>query len=53
MGGVWVQLLGGQGVRARVILALLECSWNAPAVSLIHPAFDESGSLGYRLREYE
>ena len=28
-GGVCVQLLGGQGARARV-LVLLECSWNLP-----------------------
>ena len=43
---MWVQLLGGQGARARVILILLECVWNAPAVSLVHPAFDDIGSLG-------
>ena len=26
--------------RARVILVLRECFWNAPAVSLVLPAFD-------------
>ena len=46
MGRVWVQLLGGQGARARVILVLRECIWHAPAVSLVPPAFDNTGSLG-------
>ena len=46
MGGVWVQLLEGQGFRALVILVLRECIWNAPAVSLILPAFDDTGSMG-------
>ena len=44
--GVWVKLLGGQGGRARVILVLCEYIWNAPAVSLVLPAFDDAGSLG-------
>ena len=30
----------------RVILVLRECIWNAPAVSLVFPAFDDIGSLG-------
>ena len=47
VGGVWVQLLGGQGARTRVILVLRECIWNAPAVSLVLPAFDDTGSLGF------
>ena len=48
MGGwVWVQLLGGQGASARAILVLRECIWNASAVSLVFPAFDYTGSLGY------
>ena len=34
MEGVWVQLLGSQGARSRVIFVLRECIWNAPAVSL-------------------
>ena len=46
MGGVWVQFLGGQGARARIILVLRECIWNAPAVSLALPAYDDAGSLG-------
>ena len=46
-GGVWVQLLGVQGSRARVILVLRECIWNAPAVSLVFPTFDFTGSLYY------
>ena len=45
VGGVWVQLLKVLGVRARVILVLRECIWNAPAVSLVFPAFDDTGSL--------
>ena len=44
-GGIWVQLLGGQGANARVILILYECIWNEPAVSLVLPAFDDTGSL--------
>ena len=32
-GGVWVQLLRGQGIRA--LLVLRECIWNAAAVSLV------------------
>ena len=46
MGGVWVQFLGGQGACTRVILALRECIWNVPAVSLVLPVFDDTGSLG-------
>ena len=46
VGGVWVQLLGCQGSRARVVLVLRQCIWNAPAVSLVPPAFDNTGSLG-------
>ena len=45
-GGVWVQLLGGQGAYAHVILVLCECIWNAPVVLLVLPAFDDTGSLG-------
>ena len=37
-------------VRARIILVLLECIWNAPAVSLFLPAFVHTGSSGYPLR---
>ena len=44
--GVWFQLLWGQGARARVILVLHECIWNKPAVSFVHPAFDDTSSLG-------
>ena len=43
VGGDWVQLLKGQGSRACVIR---ECIWNVPAVSLVLPAFDSTGSLG-------
>ena len=46
VGGVWAQLLGGQGARAYVILVLRECIWNAPAVSAVLLAFDNTGSLG-------
>ena len=44
--GVWIQLLGGQGTHACVILVLWECIWNAPVVLLVLPAFDDTGSLG-------
>ena len=44
--GVWVQLLEGQDARARVIFVLCEGIWNAPAVLLLLPAFDDTGSLG-------
>ena len=37
---------GGQVARARVILFLRECIWNAPAVSLVLPALDNTGFLG-------
>ena len=48
MWGVWVQLWGGGGqvTRVRVIFVLLECIWNARAVSLVLPVFDDTGSLG-------
>ena len=46
VGGVWVQMLGDLGARVRVILVLRECTWIAPAVSLVLPAFDDTGSLG-------
>ena len=46
MGGVWVQLLGDQGARTRVVLVLLECIWIAPLVSLVLPAFDDTGPMG-------
>ena len=46
MGGVWVQLLEGQGVRACDILLLREYIWNTPAVLLVLPAFDDASSLG-------
>ena len=38
---------GCQGTRARVILVLRECTWNAPAVSLVLPSFDDIGPLGF------
>ena len=38
-GGVWVQLLEDEEARARVILVLRECIWNASAVSLVLPHF--------------
>ena len=39
------------GARARVILVLCECIWNAPAVSLVLPTFDGTGSLDSPLRK--
>ena len=38
-------------ISARVILVLGECNWNTSAVSLILPAFDDTGSLGSPLRQ--
>ena len=46
VGGVWVQLLGGQGACACVILVFRECIWNAPSLSLVLPAFVDTDSLG-------
>ena len=46
MGGVWVQLLRGQGAHARVILVLRQCIWNAPTVSVVLLDFVDTGSLG-------
>ena len=37
---------GGEGARALIILVLHECTWNAAAVSLVLPAFDDTGSIG-------
>ena len=37
----------GSRNRARVILVLRECNWSAPAVSLVLPAFDVTGSLSF------
>ena len=39
-------LLGGQGAYTHVILVLRVCIWNAHTVSLVLPAFDDTGSLG-------
>ena len=45
------QLLGGQGARARVILVLRECIWNAHTVSLVLPSFDDTAPwVLFRLR---
>ena len=35
-----------QGARLVFFFFLSECVWNAPAVSLVPPAFDVTGSLG-------
>ena len=51
MGRVWVRLLGIQGPRARVILVLRECMWNVPEVSIVLPAFNDTGSLVYPPRQ--
>ena len=45
-GGSLGLIVGSQGARARVILVLRECSWNALTVSLVFPGFDNTGSLG-------
>ena len=52
MGGVWVQLLGGQIARALLILVLREWIWNVPAVSLVLQNFDGTCSLGYPPRRF-
>ena len=46
MGIVWAQFLGDQGDSVRVILVLRECILNASVVSLVLPAFDDTGSPG-------
>ena len=41
-------IIGGSGgACARVNLVLHECIWNGPTVLLVHPAFDDTGSLGF------
>ena len=44
-------MLGGLGARTRAILVLRECIRNAPTVSFILPAFDDTGSLGCSPRQ--
>ena len=51
VGGVCVQMLGGSGVRACVVLVLLVYIWNASGVSLVLPTFDDTGSLGFSRRQ--
>ena len=41
----------GQETHVRVILVLHECIWNAPAISLVLPAFDGAVSLGFPPRQ--
>ena len=43
--------LGVRAARARVALVLRQCIRNVPAVSLVFPTFDDSGSLGNPLRQ--
>ena len=45
--GVWVELLGGGGPEC---CCLSEFIWNAPAVSLVPPAFENTCSLGSLLQ---
>ena len=51
MGGIWVELLGCEGSRARDILVLRECVWNGPVFSLVLLDFDDSDSLGSPSRQ--
>ena len=44
-------MLGRPGAHACVILVLCGCIWNAAAVSLVLPNFDDAGSLGFPLRQ--
>ena len=46
VGVVWVQFFGGWGAHACIIFVLHEFIWNAPTVSLVLPAIDDTGSLG-------
>ena len=46
VGGVWVQMLEGQGAHDCVILVVRKYIWNAPTVSLFLEALDDIGSLG-------
>ena len=48
---IWVQMLGGLGARACAIRVFRECIWNAPAVSIVLPAFDYIGSLSSSPRQ--
>ena len=50
-GGRLGLIVGDQGPRALVILVLRECIWNALAVSLVLPAFDDTGSLSSPQRQ--
>ena len=45
---IYIYYMGwwSQGARARVILVLRECIWDAPAVSLVLPTFGNTSSLG-------
>ena len=43
-------VVGGSGVRARVILVIHERIWNALTASLFLSTFDDTGSLGFPLR---
>ena len=40
-------MTGDEGAHARPILVLRECVWNVLAISLVLPAFDDIGCLGY------
>ena len=44
--GIWVQLLGDKGPALVLFLFYV----NAPEVSLVLPAFDDTDALGYHLR---
>ena len=51
MGESGFKFMGVKGPRARVSLVLRECIWNAAAVSLILPDFDDTGFLGFPPRQ--
>ena len=44
-------VVGGQRACPCVVHVLHECIWNDPAVSLVLPAFDNTGSLGFPPRQ--
>ena len=46
-GGASVQLFGVREAHVRVILLVHEGIWNAHALSLVFPSFDDTGSPGY------
>ena len=52
LGRVWVPFFGRvRGPALILFLFYVNISWNAPAISLVLPAFDDIGSLGSPSRQ--